>query len=309
MNDTPVLFIAGYGRSGSTLLDLCLNAIDGVDTVGELRFVWENGYRQNTLCGCGTPFLACPTWSAIRRLAFAGEAEDLVPILRDKAAVDRWRHLPMLSAPRLRTAGFRAALARYGEVLRRLLAAARQVHGGAWVVDSSKDPTHGLILAATPGIRLHVVHLVRDPRAAAFSRRRVKQRLEVADGKATMPRQRIVESALEWVFLNRLAEAVAARAAAAVRVRYEAFAEDPAGVLETVRHRLGLPAGASPFAGGGRHFLPGESHGCAGNPMRFQDGAIEVRLDEEWRSAMRPADRRIVSALTAGARHRYGYAD
>jgi hypothetical protein len=50
------------------------------------------------------------------------------------------------------------------------------------------------------------------------------------------------------------------------------------------------------------------THSVKGNPDRFRTGPIEIRLDDEWRRAMRPRDRRVVTALTWPLLLRYGYA-
>ena len=42
-NPTTVLYVAGAGRSGSTLLDNLLGQIPGFFSAGELRYVWERG--------------------------------------------------------------------------------------------------------------------------------------------------------------------------------------------------------------------------------------------------------------------------
>lgn len=306
LGEVTVVFIAGVGRSGSTLLDVCLNAVDGLATVGELCYLWENGYRQNLLCGCGRRFRECGTWDAIRARAFAGEPEDLAAIERDRRAVNRWRHLPRLLVPALRGPAFRDSLARHGARLRLLLAAAVEVHGAAAVVDSSKDPVHGLILAQTPGIDLRVVHLVRDPRATTFSRRRLKRRPEVADAVSYMPRQRVLVSALEWVFLNRLSERVAAAARRSVRLRYDDFIAAPRATLARLRTGLDLPGSGDPFLDDRRVRL-GTNHSVAGNPMRFQQGEVDIAPDEEWRTAMDPADRRLVELVTGRLAARYGF--
>ena len=67
-----VLFIAGPGRSGSTLLDLLLGQIDGFCSTGEMRYIWERGFAQNQLCGCGKPFRECEFWTQVVKEAFGG---------------------------------------------------------------------------------------------------------------------------------------------------------------------------------------------------------------------------------------------
>ncbi|HMB70712.1 MAG TPA: sulfotransferase, partial [bacterium] len=60
-----VLYIAGNGRSGSTLLDVILGQIPGFFPVGEVRNVWDYGVVENRPCGCGEAFHDCPFWSRI----------------------------------------------------------------------------------------------------------------------------------------------------------------------------------------------------------------------------------------------------
>jgi hypothetical protein len=49
------------------------------------------------------------------------------------------------------------------------------------------------------------------------------------------------------------------------------------------------------------------THSVAGNPMRFALGVTELRPDEAWRTAMRPRDRRVVTAATYPALRFFGY--
>ena len=42
----------------------------------------------------------------------------------------------------------------------------------------------------------------------------------------------------------------------------------------------------------------GVDHTVAGNPMRFERGSFELKADQEWRTSMRPRDRRITTAMT-----------
>jgi hypothetical protein len=51
----------------------------------------------------------------------------------------------------------------------------------------------------------------------------------------------------------------------------------------------------------------GVDHTVAGNPMRFERGAFELKVDQEWRTSMRPRDRRITTALTWPLLAVYGY--
>ena len=68
--DVKVLFLAGWGRSGTTIIDNILGEIDGFFSVGELYHLWGRGLVQERRCGCGVPPRQCETcprrWSSDR---------------------------------------------------------------------------------------------------------------------------------------------------------------------------------------------------------------------------------------------------
>ena len=63
--DVKVLFLAGKGRSGGTLLASLLGQLPGFFNIGELNRLWDWGLVSNFRCGCGLPVQECPTWHAI----------------------------------------------------------------------------------------------------------------------------------------------------------------------------------------------------------------------------------------------------
>lgn len=69
--------------------------------------------------------------------------------------------------------------------------------------------------------------------------------------------------------------------------------------------RVGLPAELG-FLGSGP-LDPARNHTVAGNPLRFERGAITVRPDVEWRAGLAPGARRLVTALTWPLLLRYGF--
>ncbi len=164
-----VLYIAGFGRSGSTVLGNILGEIEGFFHGGELNFIWEHNLIENRLCGCGTRFDECEVWGSVMKRAFGGtdgvNAREMVWL---QASGTRTRHVPlMLSAWGRRVLASR--LEKYMARLERLYRAVQESTGSRVIVDSSKLPSYGYVLGMTPGIDLNVVHLIRDPRAAAYS--------------------------------------------------------------------------------------------------------------------------------------------
>ena len=305
---TPVLYIGGAGRSGSTVLAVLLGRYEGFVAVGELRYLWDRGVAQNHLCGCRRPFRECPFWTDVLTEAFGGmDAAERMDVPEQAARVDRVRFVPALSQRRLRPPPLTRRLADYGEILSRLYRSIATVSGAAVVVDSSKDPSYAFVLENTPGVELSVVHLVRDSRAVAYSWTRARVRPEVHWQVEYMQRRKPLRTALVWEANNLMFEELGRRHPRFLRLRYEDFVARPD---PTVADLAGLPGGGGGGGGGAEPVLrTGDDfvHSISGNPSRFEDGPVRIAVDDEWREKLPPRDRRVVTAVTAPLLVRYGY--
>ena len=63
MTSVTVVYLGGFGRSGSTLVERVLGAVPGWVNVGELVDLARSVAPADELCGCGVSFSACPVWS------------------------------------------------------------------------------------------------------------------------------------------------------------------------------------------------------------------------------------------------------
>jgi hypothetical protein len=73
-----VIYVAGSGRSGSTLLERTLGEITGFVNVGELIDLFRRVVREGERCGCNEPFESCPFWSGVGREILDGWDPDEV---------------------------------------------------------------------------------------------------------------------------------------------------------------------------------------------------------------------------------------
>lgn len=293
-----VLFIGGYVRSGSTLLDRILGETPGVVSLGEVRDVWSEGLIKNRRCGCGEAFRGCDYWATVLEKAFGptGPDVDLMRWLQDR--VDRWWRLPTLSrdstTPELRE---------YANALSAIYRSVADHTGASMVVDSSKGVSHGYVLRhLEPGIEVRVLHLLRDPRAAAYSWQRQKINPGAGRGMDGWPAWR---TAIEWGCTNAGVAALRRFGMPYLRVRYEDLMSDPRATLDRILRFAGADAEAP--VDGERSVTLSASHTAAGNPDRFRSGRTELRFDAEWRRMMRPRDRLTVTGLCAPGLARNGY--
>src|SRR3954453_3027262 len=89
------LFIAGSGRSGSTLVERILGGIPGTVNVGELLDLPRRVAPRDERCGCGEVFSACPFWTAVgERLPGGWSTDELRSLHELQTRVARQRHLP-----------------------------------------------------------------------------------------------------------------------------------------------------------------------------------------------------------------------
>lgn len=299
-NSVRVVFVGGTGRSGSTVVANALGALDDAVSVGEVRYLWERGITENRLCGCGQHFADCPFWQEVLRQAYGSAVPDAKAVHAELTAYTQLRTLPRL----VRTpAGQGSAPAHLTEVLAPLYRAIREVSGASAIVDSSKLPTYAALLASVPGLELDVVHLVRDPRAAAFSWQRKKAK---NDSGGLMERRSAVKSAALWTAWNAGLERAWRGSDRYVRLRYESFAGNPRESLMLLADALDLSGVERLVDDQGRLELPG-NHTVAGNPARMANGPVPITLDNEWASAMDRREARLVSALSSPLLTRYGY--
>lgn len=294
---TKVLYIAGWGRSGTTILDNLLGQTTGFVSAGELHQIWRRGLVDRRACGCGRSLVDCDNWRAAFDAGFGGfDAVDPAAALASQAAIHT-RHSRAV-ARSLRRGTVEADFP-YAWYLRRLYDGIAAVSGADVIVDSSKYPTDAIVAAGLPGYEVFVVHMLRDPRAVAHSWQRVKIVQDKVAAGGTLRRVGYVRSTLVWQFYNAT---ISGNVRSAVgddhyrRLQYERFASQP----ETVVRELIEFVGGDPLSGpvfADSQVTLGVSHTASGNPRRFQSGPVTIRIDDEWRQAMPQWKQLVVGVL------------
>lgn len=279
-----------------------LGQVPGMISAGEVREIWLRGCVENRPCGCGQAFRDCPFWRAVGERAYGGwDRLDLETILDIRYSVDRpW------GMPRVLVRGLKG-LETYAQALGSLYEAILDVSGSHVIVDSSKLPSHTLILSRMPAVDLRMVHLVRDSRGVAYSTSKRVEKPTSSGPPTLLPRYGPVSSAARYDFYNGVTSALRATGVPYVRLRYEDLIADPRGRLRDVLAHAGQsPEAQLPFLDGDQAKLA-ETHLVDGNPVRFAHGGLRLCRDDEWRQRMPTRSRRTVTALTLPLLVAYGY--
>jgi hypothetical protein len=258
-----VVYIGGYGRSGSSLLDALLAERLDALSAGELGLLF-NWAARGKPCSCGESVTACELWG---------------PTLR---SVTSWSGLGLAELAEISTAGeFGQARRRsdWQAIWSRVFEHLRDHHGVELVVDSSKTAGGRVrheLLDTLPTAQLELfVHLHRSAHAAAYSARRGNN-FALEDGSVVRGSAlEVVRALLGWLRANTSATRFRKGVReAAVVLAYEDFVLDPEGHLNELVSSV-RPASATLSAG--------REHAIAGNRIRRQGWGGQVRVDDEWR--------------------------
>jgi hypothetical protein len=197
---TRLVYIGGYGHSGSTLLEYLMTASPQVIACGEVVNV-RGSHPGKRKCSCGKPANTCPLWG---------------PLFHQLVKLNRRRHEDID------------------------LALLQQVSENySIMVDSSKTAWRGAAAPFRLRRKLRedffLVHIVRDPRAVCWS---LIKRSKRVGGRHNHVRL-CVTTALGWWFANLACELFNLMFPdQSHRLRYEDMARAPQEVLTTLSGRL-----------------------------------------------------------------------
>jgi hypothetical protein len=240
-------------------------------------------------------------------MAAKGHTTDAVRSMRDNAS--RTRHLPALFwEARPRDHSSPEAIVRYGDVLSDLYGTLLSSTESDVVVDSSKHPAEALLLASRSDVDVTVVHLVRDPRAVAYSWERPETSIPGDDKVDRPPRRHLTYSATWWTVWNASIEMLIRPRLgwAYIPLRYEDVMEEPTRHLGRVLERFGRSPSDLPFVAADEVRL-NPSHTVAGNPSRMRTGPVRLAVDRRWERGMNARELRLATLPALPLMGHYGY--
>ena len=299
-----VLYIIGDARSGSTILDALLGSRPGIVATGELNMLFLDDFGAPRVCACTRPMEDCPLWGPVlRRWTAALAPHRPSDFLGLQKRFERFRGLPRLFRhSRRRSSSFED----YTRWTVDLLNTIADVGSAAIVAESAKNPVRALAFLRGGGVEMTLVHLVRDPRGVAWSKRKLV-RWRGLPIWLHNPVAVVLRAALDWTFANLFTEIVASRYRHVpyVRIRYEDLVRDPAGVLGRIGDVAGIDLSTlGERASAGEVF--GFGHIMAGNIAR-ERGPRPLVPDVDWRENAPRRIRWTVWLLTGWLARRYGY--
>ena len=169
-----VLFISGVGRSGSTILGNILGEIDGCFCAGEILNIFKRYLREDKPCGCGEVLSNCPMWGEVFNRAFDRKQKmNFSKIVELSTKYIAFKKMPTLTSSRARSRN--QDLDEYLVNVEKLYREIYNTVKCRVIIDGSKSLSYVSALKQIPCLEIYMVHLIRDPRAVAFSWSRRKK--------------------------------------------------------------------------------------------------------------------------------------
>ena len=266
---TKLIYIGGYGRSGSTLLEYLMTSHSEVVACGEVERHLRN-FGRKKVCTCGRRVNLCPVWGAF---------------LHKKGRMKDWDHERLTLA------------------LREHVSSEYSV-----MVDSSKTAWGSLFfpfqLSRKLGQDFLLVHIVRDPRGVCWSAMRTEGRPRKAPRNSTRS-TRALRAAIGWMAANLACEAFRLRHPESyLSIRYEDLTRSPGKVIRKILDRVSLRLPSKL-----RHAKPSAGrHQLHGNAMRFGPLSLsKLRQDVAWKAEMPKGYRWFVASFCWPLLRRYKY--
>ena len=296
-----ILYVAGYSRSGSTILDMMLGRNPAVVSTGELTYLLDDADNPNRVCTCGARYGECPRFGPWLN-AQAGKAA--------LAAKKRLRAIESRAGLEVLKSGSASAqdTALYRDYATTLYTHLTEHTGARIIVDSSKSAKDAagrpLALARLAGLPVKILHLTRDPRAVVKSYVKDGSNWVAENHRKPKPLDSF-RPVIGWAKANSIARGLADDFGSDyLHVRYEDIMADPATALGKIGAFAGVSLDAELAAAqAGEPVLA--DHNVGGNRTRLEPQTIRLAAQKP---AKLPIPHELAHrAMTAGVARMLGY--
>lgn len=283
-----IIYIAGFPRSGSTILQNILNEIEGVASVGEIKTLIGYNIFKRKNCSCGQSIEECEFWSPVQNQIQQKyskiELTDFEKLRKQLSNKNFYTY-------KYRTKKFQTEkFAKYSLFLNWLYNEIFTQHSIDCIVDSSKDPVYAWYLNIVLQYEVYFIHLYRDPEASYTSLQKDKAK----------------SNYFRWTLMNRNSEYLQQIAPGRYfRLKYEDFTACPKEAIDELM-KFAHIEGNNPIMKENKILFTG-NHSLAGNPNRFKTGEIEIKKTVYAGDVLSTAQKKIISILNRSLLKEYGY--
>lgn len=215
-----VIYIAGNGHSGSTLLDMILGSNEGCFSVGEITFITRSTI-MGEYCSCKRTISECEVWTEVlekwgdkREISYQRYHELHWQFERNKKTFQTLLNYIWPSS----------VFEQYCLATLQLFQAIQEVTGCSVIIDSSKSPQRIAVLSKI--VDLEVIHICRNFTGVLNSSKSSVIKNIEAGIEADSPPRRTWKVILDWIFTNTAAE-IFCLGVSSRKVLYKNFVKTP----------------------------------------------------------------------------------
>lgn len=250
-----VIYIAGDGRSGSTLIDAVLSNSKNSISVGESYRFWRRFYQADTLCGCTQKIEVCSLWKRIDSI--------LTTNIENYDPKDTWNRIQYLLKFKnvrniskiIKNPNWKL----FCDTVKLFYKSISENTGKDIIIDSSKSSGWLYLLIALDFCELKIIHLERNLQSVANSWKKKVYLPEYYNKQVQMPIKTNFVILKNWIKIKYLCMRLK-KQENYLFVKYENFIIHPKkyfGIFET-NIGIVLP----------ENFKNSFNHSIGGNPMR-----------------------------------------
>jgi len=286
MNDKKIIYIAGYGRSGSTLLERILSSHEKIFGAGALSNFLDLIDDKNSSCSCGKAIQKCEFWSDVVK-SFSSDFDNIPKFKNIQNQFDSLSGFPAYIFGHCtdKKVAYREFIQKlFNNIFQKL------PDEVSYVVDSSKTARQNFFrpvaLSKIGSFHVKIIHLVRDGRGCMWSNlkgsnRRMEKGLDPRIPFAAL------RSAVSWFLAN-----ISAHICQAIfppedycRIKYEDFVEKPKEALLKLGEFLDVDFHKQIEMLEKKRNIP-LAHQIGGNRLRLKREII-LKKDVEWKSKLK----------------------
>lgn len=286
MIEKTIIYIAGYGRSGSTLLERILSSHRRIFGMGEITNFLDLINNGSSFCSCGKQVYQCEFWSDVIK-NFSNTFKNLIELKKIQKEFDSIsgfinHFFERNSNQKIMYKNLNQKL--FYSIFQKLPPETN------YLVDSSKTTRQSFFrpisLSRLAFLNLKVIHLVRDGRGCMWSNLKgSNKRLERC--KDSYIHFATIRTATSWFLANIAAHIIQATFSPKnyCRIRYEDFVKYPSETMNRLGSFLDINFKIQAEMLKRRKNIP-LGHQLAGNRLRSQKQII-LKPDIEWRKKLR----------------------
>lgn len=304
-NKYRLIYIAGGGHSGSTLLDMILGTSPEVFGTGEAYFY--NSYNDKTkdpklyevhkrVCSCGREFGECPFWNSVKETA-----DKKMSVDRRFSFLDTIKTIWNILIP---WKSFQFDIRNLDD--QHFMDSVHKTLNDPkirYLLDSSKDPRRLLQLEQTFGEeRIKLIFLVRDIRGYINSYTN-PNKWRVRD--AGLKPENFIRTGLRWIAVNLSIKAyIAVHNIDAIKIEYDQFAKDPDTVFQRIekKWKLNIPDDYLSV------MKKQTYHNIHGNLVKFSN-IEKIKWDKSWEQQLPKWKKTAIQILFGWANYWFVYSD